>query len=107
MYIPGNVLYLWKVVDLLNTLVQLNCSPSNSLFLHFKKWVPAAKEQWSVVKTTAEPHVQLLTTKTVEAYKATKDAVTPHFNKLQEFVDPHYQVHISPFLGPKKNSADV
>ncbi|XP_028781276.1 uncharacterized protein LOC114737509 [Neltuma alba] len=55
------------------------------------KWVPAAKEQWSVVKTSAEPHVQLLTAKTVESYKVTKDAVTPHFNRLQEVVDPYYQ----------------
>ncbi|KAI9106584.1 hypothetical protein K1719_022112 [Acacia pycnantha] len=55
------------------------------------KWVPAAKEQWSVLKTSAEPHVQLLTAKTVEVYKVTKDAVTPHFNRLQEFIDPYYQ----------------
>jgi predicted nucleic acid-binding Zn-ribbon protein len=55
------------------------------------KWVPAVKEQWSVVKTKAEPHVQLLTTKTVEVYKSSKDTLTPHLNKAIECVDPYYQ----------------
>jgi len=57
-----------------------------------KKWVPAVKEQWSVVKTNAEPHVQLLTTKTVEVYEASKNAISPHLSKAKEFVDPYYQV---------------
>ncbi|CAJ2643338.1 unnamed protein product [Trifolium pratense] len=56
-----------------------------------KKWVPAVKEQWSVVKTKTEPHVQLLTTKTVEVYKTSKDTLTPHLNKAIECVDPYYQ----------------
>lgn len=59
-----------------------------------KKWIPAVKEQWSTVKMSAEPHVQLLTTKTVEVYKASKDLVTPHINMIQEVVDPYYQVYV-------------
>ncbi|KAG5034325.1 hypothetical protein JHK87_009235 [Glycine soja] len=55
------------------------------------KWVPAVKEQWSVVKTNAEPHVQLLTTKTVEVYEASKNAISPHLSKAKEVVDPYYQ----------------
>ncbi|AES73833.1 hypothetical protein MtrunA17_Chr3g0139321 [Medicago truncatula] len=55
------------------------------------KWVPAVKEQWSVVKTKAEPHVQALTSKTVEVYKSSKDALAPHLNKAKECVDPYYQ----------------
>ncbi|KAG5018745.1 hypothetical protein JHK87_014600 [Glycine soja] len=55
------------------------------------KWVPAVKEQWSVVKTNAEPHVQLLTTKTVEVYEASRNAISPHLSKAKEFVDPYYQ----------------
>ncbi|KAE9603761.1 hypothetical protein Lalb_Chr11g0064281 [Lupinus albus] len=55
------------------------------------KWVPAVKEQWSVVKTNAEPHVQLLTTKSAEAYEASKNAITPHLSRAKEVVDPYYQ----------------
>lgn len=58
-----------------------------------QKWIPAAKEQWSVVKANAEPHVQLLTSKTVEYYEAARKKIKPHVNKAQEFVDPYYQVH--------------
>ncbi|XP_019417672.1 PREDICTED: uncharacterized protein LOC109328593 isoform X2 [Lupinus angustifolius] len=54
-------------------------------------WVPAVKEQWSVVKTNAEPHVQLLTTKTVEAYEASKNAIAPHLSRAKEVVDPYYR----------------
>jgi len=60
-----------------------------------KKWVPAVKEQWSVVKTSAEPHVQLLTTKTVEGYEATKKTISPHLSNAKEFVYPYYQVQVS------------
>ncbi|RDX71726.1 hypothetical protein CR513_48877, partial [Mucuna pruriens] len=55
------------------------------------KWIPAVKEQWSVVRTNAEPHVQLLTTKTVEVYGASKNAIAPHLSTAKEFVDPYYQ----------------
>ncbi|KAG2400177.1 uncharacterized protein HKW66_Vig0099690 [Vigna angularis] len=55
------------------------------------KWVPAVKEQWSVVKTSAEPHLQLLTTKTVEGYEATRKTISPHLSKAKEFVHPYYQ----------------
>ncbi|CAL0327276.1 unnamed protein product [Lupinus luteus] len=55
------------------------------------KWIPAVKEQWSVVKTNAESHVQLLTTKTVEAYEASKSAIAPHLSRAKEVVDPYYQ----------------
>ncbi|XWS17940.1 hypothetical protein CRYUN_Cryun33cG0110800 [Craigia yunnanensis] len=55
------------------------------------KWVPAIKDQWLVVTTYAEPHVQLLTAKTVEVYEVTKTAITPHVIKVQEIVDPYFQ----------------
>ncbi|CAL5184179.1 unnamed protein product [Lathyrus oleraceus] len=55
------------------------------------KWIPVVNEHWSVVKTKVEPHVQLLTTKTVEVYKSSKDALTPHLSKGLECVDPYYQ----------------
>ncbi|KAK6158644.1 hypothetical protein DH2020_005958 [Rehmannia glutinosa] len=55
------------------------------------KWVPAIKEQWVVITTNVEPHVQTLTTKTVEIYEVSKNAVTPHIIKVQELADPYFQ----------------
>ncbi|XVF48145.1 hypothetical protein PTKIN_Ptkin03bG0167800 [Pterospermum kingtungense] len=55
------------------------------------KWVPAAKDQWLVVTTYAEPHVKSLTAKTVEVYEVSKSAITPHVVKVQEIVDPYFQ----------------
>lgn len=57
-----------------------------------KKWVPAIKEQWVVIASNVEPHVQTLTTKAIEIYEASKDAVTPHVVKVVELVDPYFQV---------------
>ncbi|XP_002527981.2 uncharacterized protein LOC8282081 [Ricinus communis] len=55
------------------------------------KWVPAVKEQWLLIVTHVEPHVQSLTTKTIEAYEASKTAITPHVSRVQEVVDPYFQ----------------
>lgn len=58
-----------------------------------KKFVPAIKEQWVVIATNVEPHVQTLTAKTVEIYEVSKEAVTPHIVKVQELADPYFQVN--------------
>ncbi|KAK4274323.1 hypothetical protein QN277_017560 [Acacia crassicarpa] len=55
------------------------------------KWIPAMKEQCSVLKTKAEPHVQLLTVKVVEVYEVSKSVVTPHLISIQQAVDPYFQ----------------
>ncbi|XP_042034333.1 uncharacterized protein LOC121780772 isoform X1 [Salvia splendens] len=55
------------------------------------KFVPAIKEQWVVVATNVEPHVQTLTAKTVEIYEVSKEAVTPHIVKVQELANPYFQ----------------
>ncbi|KAF3446468.1 hypothetical protein FNV43_RR11647 [Rhamnella rubrinervis] len=55
------------------------------------KWIPSIKEQWLVVKTSAEPHLQMLTTKTIEVYESSKSALAPHVVKVQEVVDPYFQ----------------
>ncbi|XP_057434647.1 uncharacterized protein LOC130727515 isoform X2 [Lotus japonicus] len=55
------------------------------------KWIPAVKQQWSEVKTQAEPRVQLLRTKSFEVYETSKKAIDPHFSNAKEFVDPYYQ----------------
>ncbi|XP_044472218.1 uncharacterized protein LOC123200903 [Mangifera indica] len=55
------------------------------------KWLPALKEQWLVFTTNVEPHVQSLKTKTIEAYEASKTAITPHVIRVKEIVDPYFQ----------------
>ncbi|CAI9755560.1 unnamed protein product [Fraxinus pennsylvanica] len=55
------------------------------------KWIPAIKEQWITAKTNAEPHIQMLTTKTLEIYEVSKNTVTPHIIRVQEIADPYYQ----------------
>ncbi|KAB1204472.1 hypothetical protein CJ030_MR8G028132 [Morella rubra] len=55
------------------------------------KWIPTVEEQWVVLKTNAEPHVQSLTKKTIEVYEASKSKVTPHIVQVREFVDPYFQ----------------
>ncbi|KAK2982897.1 hypothetical protein RJ640_003553 [Escallonia rubra] len=55
------------------------------------KLIPAVKEQWLVITIYVEPHMQSLTTKTIELYETSKSAVGPHIVKLQELVDPYFQ----------------
>jgi hypothetical protein len=59
-----------------------------------KKWIPTIKDQWVVVKTNVEPHVQSVTKKSIEVYETSKSAVTPHVVRVQELVDPYFQVYI-------------
>ncbi|VVB10870.1 unnamed protein product [Arabis nemorensis] len=52
------------------------------------KYIPAVKE---TVSTHVEPHIRTLSIKAKEAYHASKDAVSPHIDTVQELVDPYYQ----------------
>ena len=61
-------------------------------FIYTQKWIPAAREQWVLVITNIEPHMQSLTKKTKEVYVQSKDALTPHVIKIKEVVVPHFQV---------------
>lgn len=61
------------------------------------------KEQWLILVTKVEPHMQSLSAKALEFYKASKTAVMPHVIKVQDFVDPYFQVkhvQMSGFLYP-------
>ncbi|XP_041022485.1 LOW QUALITY PROTEIN: coiled-coil domain-containing protein 18-like [Juglans microcarpa x Juglans regia] len=55
------------------------------------KWIPIMKEQWVVLKTNVEPHVQSLTEKSIQVYESSKTTITPHLARAQEFVDPYFQ----------------
>lgn len=59
-----------------------------------QKVIPQIKEQWVVVKTSAEPHLKTIRTKTTEVYETSKNALAPHVSKVQEVVDPYFQVFI-------------
>lgn len=54
-------------------------------------WVPVMKEQWVVIATQLEPHVQLLSTKIVKFYVESKSAISPHVIKMQEIADPYFK----------------
>lgn len=49
-----------------------------------------AKEKWMLLITSVEPHAKSLITKSIEVYDMSKTAVTPHMDKVKEFVDPHF-----------------
>lgn len=56
------------------------------------------KDQWVGFVTQIRPHVESLTSKTIELYHASKDSIQPHVVKIQEVVDPHFQVCLSEIL---------
>lgn len=81
----------WEIVDALNFQSNwINTFLTETDYL--QKWIPSIKEQWLVVKTSAEPHLQSVTTKTIEIYESSKSAIAPHVVKVQEVVDPYFQV---------------
>ncbi|XP_059637549.1 uncharacterized protein LOC132279550 isoform X2 [Cornus florida] len=55
------------------------------------KWIPIIKEHWLTFVTNIEPHVQLLSARTIEVYHASKNSIEPHVVKVQEMVDPYIQ----------------
>lgn len=55
------------------------------------KYIPAIKEKWVVIATYVEPHVQSLSTKSIEVYEATKSSVAPHVIKVHEYASPYFQ----------------
>ncbi|XP_038984420.1 uncharacterized protein LOC120111448 [Phoenix dactylifera] len=55
------------------------------------KWIPAVKEQWVTLITYIRPHVQMVSTKAIEAYWVCTNTVTPHVVKVKELADPYFQ----------------
>ncbi|XP_038898504.1 uncharacterized protein LOC120086122 [Benincasa hispida] len=54
------------------------------------KYIPAVKERWLVVKTNVKPHLDTLTTKTVEFYQTSKNVITPYAVRSKEAIGPYY-----------------
>lgn len=81
----------WEMVDALNFVLNL-VDAFLTVTNYLQKWIPSIKEQWLVVKTSAEPHLQSVTAKTIEVYESSKSALAPHVVKVQEVVDPYFQV---------------
>jgi hypothetical protein len=65
-----------------------------------KKWVPV-KGKMVVIKKNAEPYIEKVSTRSMEFYKSSKDAVTPHIVKVKEFAHPYYQVLFALFFFQK------
>ncbi|URE41280.1 DNA repair ATPase-related [Musa troglodytarum] len=55
------------------------------------RWVPAVKERWVILVTSAEPYVQQVSTKTMEVYETSKNTIAPHVEKVQKVADPYLQ----------------
>ncbi|PWZ53992.1 hypothetical protein Zm00014a_028359 [Zea mays] len=54
------------------------------------KWIPV-KQKLVFLKKNAEPYVQKVSTRSVEFYESSRDAVTPHAVKVKVFVHSYYQ----------------
>ncbi|CAL9136192.1 unnamed protein product [Musa textilis] len=55
------------------------------------RWVPAVKERWVILVTSAEPYVQQVSTKTMEVYETSKNTIAPHVEKVQKVADPYLE----------------
>lgn len=50
------------------------------------------KTKWIEFSANVRPHIENLSTKTVEVIEVCRSTATPHIVKLKEFSDPHIQV---------------
>lgn len=55
------------------------------------KWMPIAKEKWATLKKNAEPYVQVVSEKSVEVYKTSRDFIRPHLVNAHQVADPYFQ----------------
>ncbi|KAL0910632.1 hypothetical protein M5K25_021634 [Dendrobium thyrsiflorum] len=55
------------------------------------KWIPIVKTKWIAFSTNIRPHIERVSTKTVEVIEVCRSTATPHIVKLQEISDPYIQ----------------
>lgn len=58
-----------------------------------KKWIPAIKEQWSLLTANAEPYVQIVSAKTAEVYLVSKITASTYAVKVHKILDPYMKVN--------------
>ncbi|XP_042414244.1 uncharacterized protein LOC122002917 isoform X1 [Zingiber officinale] len=56
------------------------------------KWIPAIKEQWSMLAVNAEPYVQIVSAKTAEVYHVSKITTSTYAVKVHKLLDPYLKV---------------
>ncbi|KAF4366274.1 hypothetical protein G4B88_030452 [Cannabis sativa] len=97
---PWLAVHLIQCQSVAETHWKLHGKPTLELVIQ-KKVIPSIKEQWLVIRSSAEPHLQLLSSKTIEVYEISKSTLAPHVLKAQEFVDPYFQEakkHSKPYI---------
>ncbi|PON56826.1 DNA repair ATPase-like protein, partial [Parasponia andersonii] len=61
---------------------------------YFQDWIPILKEQWLSFVTSLEPRIQLLTTKIVDTYYASKSYIAPRAVKVLKDLCSYTQIAI-------------
>ncbi|KAK8683145.1 hypothetical protein V6N13_039212 [Hibiscus sabdariffa] len=64
--------------------------------------IPMMKDEWSKFINNIEPHLQLLLSKTIDVYDASKTFLTPHLVKARTLTD-HYIQEVKKFSEPYAN----
>ncbi|KAG0493272.1 hypothetical protein HPP92_004266 [Vanilla planifolia] len=54
-------------------------------------WIPTVKAKWATTSGNIRPHVERMSTKTVEIFEVCRNTMTPHIVKLQESAKPYVQ----------------
>lgn len=58
-----------------------------------KKWIPAIKEQWSLLAANSEPYMQIVSAKTAEVYHVSKITAFTYAVKVHTLLDPYLKVN--------------
>ncbi|XP_074578481.1 uncharacterized protein LOC141834975 isoform X2 [Curcuma longa] len=56
------------------------------------KWIPAIKEQWSLLAANSEPYMQIVSAKTAEVYHVSKITASTYAVKVHTLLDPYLKV---------------
>jgi len=69
-----------------------SCFNEAVVYYFVQKWIPAVKEKCVKATTYVGPHVEKVSTKSVEIYRVCRSTITPHFVKVQELTAPYVLV---------------
>lgn len=54
-----------------------------------QKWIPSLREQMLTHKTSADPYIQSVTARTLEAFETSKSVVIPYIIQVREKTAPY------------------